>query len=103
MPGYLLPHIMKFPLPVPDAEDASDTRLFRTIAHLVEKRCALSKAGEAVTSGEEVTATSERVRGCDEEIDTLVYELYGLSDGEAGSIEEWLSREDVPVIIREPS
>jgi hypothetical protein len=100
MSGYLLAHLMRFPLPVPETEDASDTGLFEKIARLVEKRCALGKAGDCAESGGKATAVIEHIQGCDEEIDTLVYELYGLSTGEIGSIEDWLSRE-VPMITRE--
>jgi hypothetical protein len=103
MPGYFLAHLMRFPLPVPETEDESDTGLFKNIARLVEKRCALGKAADAAVSGGKVTPVSERIRECDEEIDTLVYELYGLSTGEVGSIEDWLSREEVPIITREPA
>jgi hypothetical protein len=100
MPGYLLAHLMRFPLPVPETEDDSDTGLFKNIARLVEKRCVLGTAADASLSDGKATAVSERIRGCDEEIDTLVYELYGLSTGEIGSIEDWLSHEEVPIITR---
>lgn len=96
MPGYLLSHLMRFPLPVPETEDPSDTRLFKKIAHLVERRCALGKAGDTTVPDREITGISEHMRRCDEEIDTLVYELYGLSTGDIGSIEDWLSHEDRP-------
>ena len=94
MPGYLLSHLMRFPVPIPETEDVSDNDLFKKIASLVEMRYALGKAGDAGLSDEEVSAIRERVQGCDDEIDTLVYELYGLSAGEIGSIEDWLSCED---------
>ncbi|MEI6294213.1 MAG: hypothetical protein WCP36_11055, partial [Methanomicrobiales archaeon] len=94
MPGYLLAHLMRFPLPVPETEDFSGDELFRKIAALVEKRCILGKARGADVHPKGVTATRERIRICDDKIDTLVYELYGLSDGDIASIGEWLSRED---------
>ena len=97
MPGYLLSHLMRFPVPVPDTEEVSNNELFKKIARLVEKRCALDYAGDAAGTFEEVTVAGERVRGCDAEIDSLVYELYDLSPGEAVSIGNWLSREDVTV------
>ncbi len=102
MPGYLLRHLMRFPLPVPETEEFSGNKLFDTIARLVERRHALGKAGDNAVSTREVTAIRERVQGCDKEIDTLVYELYGLSAGEIGSIEDWLSRENEPVATQSP-
>ena len=94
MPGYLLPHLMKFPVPVPDTEEVSDNDLFEKIVRLVEKRCMLSNEGDVAVSEREATAIGVRVQRCDEEIDALVYGLYGLSSAETGSIEDWLSRED---------
>ena len=102
MPGYLLRHLMRFPLPVPETEEFSGNRLFNTIARLVERRHALVKAADTAVSTREATAIRERVQGCDEEIDTLVYELYGLSAGEIGSIEDWLSRECEPAATNNP-
>jgi hypothetical protein len=94
MPGYLLPHLMRFPLPVPETEDLTGGEPYKKIADLVEKRQIISKAGDPDIFPEEVTTTSQLLRACDEEIDTLVYELYGLSDEETAGIGEWLSRED---------
>ena len=94
MPGYLPAHLMRFPMPVPETEEFSGDQPFRKIAALVEKRCILVKAGDAAAHPEGVTATRERIRICDDEIDTLVFELYGLSEGDIASIGEWLSRED---------
>jgi hypothetical protein len=102
MSGYLLAHLMRFPLPIPETEDTSDTGLFEKIARLVEKRCALERAGDCAESGGRATGVIQCIQECDEEIDTLVYELYGLSTGEIGSIEDWLSRE-VPMIARKSS
>ena len=103
MPGYLPPHLMKFPVPVPDTEEVSDNDLFEKIARLVEKRCILSKEGDAAVSEGEATAIGDRVQRCDEEIDALVYGLYGLSSAETGSIEDWLSRGDGPATNKKSS
>jgi|GEM_PF-3988439 len=102
MTGYLLPHLMRFPLPVPETEEFSDNKPFKNIARLVEKRHALVQAGGTVVSTRDVTAILERVQGCDEDIDTLVYDLYGLTAAEIGSIEDWLSREDAPAAAKYP-
>ena len=93
MPGYLLPHLMRFPVPIPDTEVVSDNELFKKIARLVEKRCMLGKAGDTASCGEAI-AIGEQVQRCDEEIDALVYRLYALSSSEIGSIEDWLLREE---------
>ncbi len=102
MTGYLLPHLMRFPLPVPETEEFSDNKPFKNIASLVEKRHALVKTGGAIVSTRDVTTIRERVQGCDEDIDTLVYDLYGLNAAEIGSIEDWLSREDAPAAAKYP-
>jgi hypothetical protein len=94
MPGYLLQHLMRFPVPVPETEDLSGDKSFKKIAGLVEKRHLISTTGDPVVSPGAASTTRERLMACDEEIDTLVYELYGLSDEEISSVGEWLSRED---------
>lgn len=96
MLGYHLPHLMRFPVPIPETEEISDNKIYTKIASLVDKRCALGKANETAVSGEEAIAIAERLRGCDKRIDTLVYELYGLSTGDIDSIEDWLSHENRP-------
>jgi len=93
MTGYLLSHIMRFPVAIPDSEDSSANELFKKIACLVEKRCAFGKAGDEAVFVEEKTVIRKQVMECDEEINDLVYELYTLSPEEIQSIEDWLSRE----------
>jgi hypothetical protein len=91
MAGYLARHLLRFPVVVPDTEETSDNLLVKKIAGLVEKRSVLVKA--AGTEGN-TGAFVKRVQRCDDEIDTLVYELYGLTRGEINSIGDWLSKEE---------
>jgi hypothetical protein len=89
MPGYLIQHLMKFPVPVPETEDGPANELFTKIARLVMMRCEISTSCN-VSTPEEVMVINERLEECDEEIDTLVYRLYGLTSGEIGCIGIWL-------------
>ena len=89
MPGYLLQHVMKFPLVVPDTEDGPGNVLLKRIARLVAKRCLLSKVCSRSLPGMS-RSTDALIADCDKEIDTLVFQLYGLTPGEIVCIENWL-------------
>ncbi len=99
MNGYLLRHLMGFPIPVPETDNGFDNGQFILLSDLVEKRRALGNAWDAADREGRTTVIGERVNRCDEEIDAIVYELSGLSSADIGSIEDWLSHEDESPVI----
>ena len=73
MSGYLLQHLMRFPLPVPETEDGPDNKLLQEIARLVVKRRDLVKFCMTHLHLTMSPLVNKRLEECDEEIDTLVY------------------------------
>jgi len=88
--GYLAlnrQYIGEIPLPAISWSGASRRVSYDRMVALVEQMLSLHRQLAAARSPQEATALDRQVTATDDEIDRLVYQLYGLTDGEITVIE----------------
>jgi hypothetical protein len=81
-PQIMIRDILQFPIPGPDK--ACDDRMVK----LVEQMLSLHKQLETAKTPDEKTRLQRQIDATDQQIDQLVYELYGLADNEIEIVEE---------------
>ena len=76
-----------FPIRTIDFTDATDKARHDEMVELVERMLGLHKSLSAAKTDHDKTLLQRQIKTTDQQIDQLVYELYGLSDEEIGIVE----------------
>lgn len=79
--------VRKFPIPILDIRNKKHQERHDKIVHLVEHMLHLTKRLQSVKSSPDRTVLERQIAATDEEIDHLVYELYGLTKDEIAIVE----------------
>jgi len=80
-------YLEKFPIRTIDPANPADVARHDRMVALVEQMLALNKHLPEAKTDQEKTTIRRQIEATDAAIDTLVYELYGLSDEEIGIVE----------------
>jgi hypothetical protein len=81
-------YLNSFPTRVIDFSNPTDVALHDRLAHLVDQTLTLHKQQAAAKTAYEKTAIERQINATDRQIDTLVYELYGLTEEEINIVEQ---------------
>ena len=81
-------YMQKVPVRVIDFSNAADKARHDRMVELVESMLSLHKQVAAAKTPHEKDALQRRIQSTDQQIDNLVYELYGLTDDEIRIVEE---------------
>ncbi|HDQ41920.1 MAG TPA: restriction endonuclease subunit R [Desulfonatronum sp.] len=81
-------YIEQLPIRTIDPANPADVALHGKLAALVQRMLDLHKRAAAASTSHEQTLIQRRVATTDQEIDRLVYELYGLNDEEIAIVEQ---------------
>jgi hypothetical protein len=82
-----LAELRRLPIPFPDFANKADKARHDKLVMLVDKLLGLMPKLRAATSESEKATLQNAVTAADQEIDRLVYELYGLTDDEKNLVE----------------
>jgi hypothetical protein len=82
--AYLNP----FPIRTINFSDPTDKAHHEKMVELVERMLSLHKELESAKTPDEKTRMQRQIDTTDQQIDKLVYELYGLNDNEIGIVEK---------------
>jgi adenine-specific DNA-methyltransferase len=85
-PSYV--YLKDFPIRTINVPDASDIALHDRLTLLVDQMLTLHKQHAAAKTAYEKTAIERQIDATDHQIDTLVYDLYGLTADEINIIEQ---------------
>ena len=86
-PKVLVSDLRKLPIIDLDIENRRDIERHDKMVSLVKQMLALNKKLSAAKSGDEKTLLQRQIQTTDHQIDTLVYELYDLTDEEIAIVE----------------
>ncbi|MDA1050726.1 MAG: N-6 DNA methylase [Planctomycetota bacterium] len=90
--SYNRQYIEPLPIRVPEEGEPRSESLHDGMVGLVEQMLTLHKRSATAKTTHERTALARQISATDEEIDRLVYELYGLTDEEIRIVEEATAR-----------
>ncbi len=80
------------PLFSADSASVTSAKTVKRIQELVDVMTALSGEARTARNGHQPTSLQRQIEATDREIDSLVYQLYGLSDDEIRIVEEATAR-----------
>jgi len=81
-------YIEQLPIRTIDFSDPEDKKRHDSMVELVEAMLSLNKQLATAKTAHEKTALQRQIDATDKQIDTLVYELYGLTDDEIKIVEQ---------------
>jgi DNA-binding protein H-NS len=85
-------YLEEFPIHVIDHSNPTDKARHDRMVELVETMLKLQKQLAVAKTNHEKTAIQRQINSTDQQIDQLVYELYGLTDDEIRIVEEATTR-----------
>ncbi|MDD2755105.1 MAG: hypothetical protein PHS80_06190 [Methanothrix sp.] len=80
-------YLTRIPIKTIDKDDPTDVARHDSLVSLVEKMLALHKQLPEAATPHEKTAMQRQIEATDGQIDSLVYELYGLTEEEIRIVE----------------
>jgi hypothetical protein len=84
---FLTQYVVQLPIRTIDFNDPADARRHERVVSLVERMRGLQEELGAVKTPNERAMVERRIEAVDGQIDGLVYELYGLTEGEIKIVE----------------
>ncbi|HDQ40580.1 MAG TPA: hypothetical protein ENN39_06065 [Desulfonatronum sp.] len=81
-------YLQQLPIRTIDPANPADVALHDKLVALVQRMLDLHKRAAAASTSHEQTLIQRQIATTDQEIDHLVYELYGLNDEEIAIVEE---------------
>jgi hypothetical protein len=84
---FIYQYLIQLPIRTIDRTDPADTARHDRMVSLVEQMLSLHKQLHEARTPHEQTALQRQIEATDEQIDTLVYELYGLTEEEIRIVE----------------
>ena len=83
----LIQNCKKFPIKIIDFNNKLEVQVHNTIVKLVDQLLQLNKDLQSATLPEQKERLKLRIGYCEDKINKIVYELYGLTEEEIGIIE----------------
>ena len=85
---YIITGILQLPIRKIDFSDSKDKSRHEKMVKLVDRMLELNKKASKTKSSHDKTVLQRQIEATDQQIDQLVYELYGLTDKEIKVVEE---------------
>jgi hypothetical protein len=86
-PQFKVNELAQFPIPALDLSNKTDKAQHDRLVTLVDQMLDLKKKEHAETVPQTKTILGRQIQAVDKQIDTLVYELYGLTEDEIKVVE----------------